>query len=64
MGRVSEQAAAETDDGLKARFLAEDDLDRRWDLLVELHERGWAYRPFNHEEPFARRRDWPSESTR
>ena len=50
---------AETD-ALKAEFSAERDEDRRWDLLNVLHERGWAYRPFNQDEPFALRRDQES----
>lgn len=50
----------QSDDALKATFLAETDDDRRWELLTELHARGWAYRPFNQAEPFARRRDFPS----
>lgn len=53
-----ESVVPESDADLKVAFLAETDLDQRWDLLAELHGRGWAFRPFNHDEPFARRRDW------
>lgn len=56
MNTETVRTEAEHDVDIKARFLAETDAECRWDLLNELHERGWAFRPFNAAEPFVPRR--------